>query len=90
MSKHTPWRPFRLSDSQAQAEIMRLAEDKRSLDVRDEFQNDPQRPSKFSRELDGVYIDMSKQRWDDEVLKPFSAWPKRRMFKVPLMICSLG
>lgn len=69
MSKHTPWRPFRLSDSQAQTEIMRLAEDKRSLDVRDEFQNDPQRPSKFSRELDGVYIDMSKQRWDDEVFE---------------------
>ena len=69
MSKHKPWRPFRLSDSQAHAEIMRLAEDKRSLDVRDEFQNDPQRLTKFSRELDGVYIDMSKQRWDDEVFE---------------------
>lgn len=66
MANRTGWRPFRLSESLVQRELEQLAESKKALDIRDELKRDSSRVSALSLELPGLYLDMSKQRWDEE------------------------
>ena len=73
MSDTQVWRPFRLSESTAHAALQRLAAEKKDLDVRAEFDADDHRLSTFTHELEGLYVDMSKQRWDKEVLDGLQA-----------------
>ena len=73
MSDTQAWRPFRLSESSAHAALQRLAAKKKDLDVRAEFDADDRRLSTFTHELEGLYVDMSKQRWDKEVLDGLQA-----------------
>ena len=73
MSDTQVWRPFRLSESSAHAALQRLAAKKKDLDVRAEFDADDRRLSTFTHELEGLYVDMSKQRWDKEVLDGLQA-----------------
>ena len=61
------WRPFRLSESKAQAELESLAQVKQSLDVREALESDASRVEQLSWEWPGLYVDTSKQRWDGEV-----------------------
>lgn len=67
MAQASGWRPFRLSESAAQAKLEALAASKRSMDVRRELSEDASRVDAFSLTLPGLHVDMSKQRWDVEV-----------------------
>ena len=67
MTKGLGWRPFRLSESQAQAQLESLAGTKRTLDVREALSTDATRVGSLSWEVPGLYVDASKQRWDGEV-----------------------
>jgi len=69
MAEHSVWRPFRLSDSSAQARLEALAENKSGFDMRTAFAKNPDRVAQLSRSLDGLFVDMSKQKWDLEVLE---------------------
>jgi glucose-6-phosphate isomerase len=62
-----PWRPFRLADSEAQKRLEQLASTKKKVDVREAFSSDPTRLESLTEELPGLYLDLSKQRWDSEV-----------------------
>jgi glucose-6-phosphate isomerase len=67
MPEVQPWRPFRLADSEAQKRIEALASAKREMNVREAFEKDASRLESLTEELPGLYLDMSKQRWDAEV-----------------------
>ena len=67
MASNKPWHPFRLDQSKAQRELETLAEEKKHLDVRDAFQADAHRIGDLTLEHEGMFVDMSKQRWDREV-----------------------
>ena len=67
MTNGQAWRPFRLSDSGAQKRLEVLASEKRDMDVRDAFAQDASRVETLSWDLEGLHIDVSKQRWDEEV-----------------------
>ena len=67
MTKGVGWRPFRLSESKAQAQLESLAGTKRTLDVREALSTDATRVGSLSWEVPGLYVDASKQRWDGEV-----------------------
>ncbi len=69
MNEGQPWRPFRLSDSKAQKKLESLALKKKDMDVRRAFEHDASRVSSLSWEMEGLYVDASKQRWDSEVLE---------------------
>ena len=69
MAGHSAWRPFRLSESQAQARLEALAAKHSGFDMRRAFADNPDRVEQLSRTLDGMFVDMSKQKWDDEVLE---------------------
>ena len=69
MAGHSAWRPFRLSDSQAQARLEALAAKHSGFDMRRAFADNPDWVEQLSRTLDGMFVDMSKQKWDDEVLE---------------------
>lgn len=73
MSERRVWRPFRLSDSPAQRDLEVLASAKKSMDVRKAFQSNPHRVQELSFELEGLYVDMSKQRLDTETQKALLA-----------------
>ena len=67
MTNGQAWRPFRLSESEAQKRLEALALEKRDMDVRDAFAQDASRVRSLSWNLEGLHIDASKQRWDVEV-----------------------
>ena len=67
MTNGQAWRPFRLSDSEAQKRLEALALAKRDMDVRDAFAHDASRVETLSWDLEGLHVDASKQRWDAEV-----------------------
>ena len=69
MAEHSVWRPFRLSDSSAQARLEALAANKSGFDMRTAFAKNPDRVAQLSRSLDGLFVDMSKQKWDLQVLE---------------------
>ena len=47
---------------------MALGKIKGGMDMRKAFENNPHRVAELSWEFDGLFVDMSKQRWDKEVL----------------------
>ena len=55
-----------MSESPAQRELEVLASAKKSMDVREAFERNPDRVEELSFELEGLYVDMSKQRLDEE------------------------
>ena len=69
MAEHSVWRPFRLSEAQAQARLEALAANRSGFDMRKAFADNPDRVEQLSRTLDGLFVDMSKQKWDVEVLE---------------------
>lgn len=69
MAEHSVWRPFRLSDSRAQVRLEALAAKRSGFDMRTAFANNPERVAQLSRTLNGLFVDMSKQKWDVEVLE---------------------
>ena len=69
MAEHSVWRPFRLSEAQAQARLEALAANRSGFDMRKAFADNPYRVEQLSRTLDGLFVDMSKQKWDVEVLE---------------------
>ena len=67
MPSNSSWRPFRLSESRAHERLMALGETKGAMDMRTAFENNPHRVAELSKEFEGLFVDMSKQRWDKEV-----------------------
>ena len=65
----TSWRTFELDKSASHQALVTLAERKASLDVREAFAANPGRAEALTMGLDGLLVDMSKQRWDDEVVE---------------------
>ncbi len=63
------WRSFRLDQSKAEADLQKLGEAKAGFDVRDALSQDGDRLKTLSWELQGLYLDTSKQRWDSEVVE---------------------
>ena len=76
MTNGQPWRPFRLSESEAQKRLEALASAKQNMDVRDAFAQDATRVETLSWDLDGLHVDASKQRWDAEVKEALSPWAR--------------
>ena len=69
MAEHLAWRPFRLSESHAQRRLEALAASRCDFDMRTAFDGNVDRVEQLSWSLDGVFVDMSKQKWDAEVLE---------------------
>lgn len=65
----TSWRTFELDKSASHQALVTLAERKASLDVREAFAANPGRAEALTMGLDGLLVDMSKQRWDEEVVE---------------------
>ena len=87
MAEHSVWRPFRLSDSNAHARLEALASNKSGFDMRDAFAKNPDRVAQLSRTLEGLFVDMSKQKWDLQVLESLLDLAKRRTWKGRLATC---
>ena len=56
--------------------------------MRTAFENNPHRVAELSKEIRGLFVDMSKQRWDKEVFDALRIWHRKPTWRGPLPICS--